>query len=217
MHNCYPFSLQPLPYACNGLAPCLNRETVCNHYEHHHRNYVNNLNQALLRYPAYQSWTLEQLLTDGECLPEEIRIKVLRNAGGVYNHNLYWNSMTPRSSGCPMGTLGRAIHEQYQSFALFQQQFQTSAAAVFGSGWLWLAVDGDDTLQICHTANQDVLDLQQFQPLLVLDLWEHAYYLQYRYNRERYTENWWHLVNRQFAENQYQNRSAAIYRTENLD
>ena len=130
--------------------------------------------------------------------------------------------MTPRSSGCPMGTLGRAIHEQYQSFALFQQQFQTSAAAVFGSGWLWLAVDGDDTLQICHTANQDVrkkryrndmiptpsfscrnvrlsfifsdhdrdvLDLQQFQPLLVLDLWEHAYYLQYRYNRERYTEN----------------------------
>ena len=145
MHNCYPFSLQPLPYACNGLAPCLNRETVCNHYEHHHRNYVNNLNQALLRYPAYQSWTLEQLLTDGECLPEEIRTKVLRNAGGVYNHNLYWNSMTPRSSGCPMGTLGRAIHEQYQSFALFQQQFQTSAAAVFGSGWLWLAVDGDDT------------------------------------------------------------------------
>lgn len=210
MPNHYPFPLQPLPYGCGGLAPCLNRETVCNHYEHHHRNYVNNLNQLLLSYPAYQSWTLEQFLTEADQLPEEIRIQVLRNAGGVYNHNLYWNSMTPRGSGYPLGELGKAIVQQYQSFALFQQQFQTSAMSVFGSGWTWLAVDAAGTLHIRNTANQEVLPLQQFQPLLILDLWEHAYYLQYRYNRERYLENWWHLVNWRFGESQYQ-ASKAIW------
>lgn len=204
MSNQYPFPLQPLPYGCGGFGAMLNRETVCNHYEHHHRNYVNNLNQLLLPYPAYQSWTLEQILTNADQLPEEIRIKVLRNAGGVYNHNLYWRSMTPCGSGYPLGEVGKAIVQQYQSFAQFQQQFQVSAMSVFGSGWTWLAVDAAGTLHISSTANQEVLPLQQFQPLLILDLWEHAYYLQYRYNQQRYLDNWWHLVNWRFAEEQYQ-------------
>lgn len=209
MQNYYPFPLQPLPYCCSGLAPCLNRETVCNHYEHHHRNYVNQLNQALLPYPAYQNWSLEQLLIDWKALPEAIGVQVLRNAGGVYNHNLYWNSMTPCGTDTPLGTLGKAISEQYHSFTLFRQQFQTSAIAIFGSGWTWLVVDGNGTLQIINTANQEVPDLRQLQPLLVLDLWEHAYYLQYRSNRQRYLEHWWHLVNWRFAEDRYQSRHIA--------
>ena len=164
----------------------------------------------MLLYPAYQSWTLEQLLTEADRLPEEIGGKALRNAGGVYNHNLYWSSMTSCGSGYPLGELGKRIVQQYQTFAQFRQQFQASAMAVFGSGWTWLAVDADDRLHMINTANQEVLPLQRFQPLLIVDLWEHAYYLQYQYNRERYLDNWWRLVNWRFAESQYQ-ASKAIW------
>lgn len=195
MNTHYPFALQPLPYSFHALQPFLTRETVCNHYEHHHRNYVNRLNQLLLPYPAFHSWTLEQLLTEASQLPAEIRSGVLNNAGGVYNHNLYWNSMTPHSHCSPAGTLAQAINRQYSSFAMFQQQFKNSAMAITGSGWTWLLAGNDGELTIFNTANQQVPDLQQLIPLLVLDVWEHAHYLQYRYNRERYIENWWNLVN----------------------
>lgn len=203
MNTHYPFSLQPLPYSFHALQPFLNRETVCNHYEHHHRNYVNRLNQLLLPYPSFHSWTLEQLLTESAQLPAEIRSGVLNNAGGVYNHNLYWNSMTPHGHCYPVGTLAQAINRQYSSFAIFQQQFKNNAMAITGSGWTWLIADGDGELTIINTANQQVPDLQQVIPLLVLDIWEHAHYLQYRYNRERYIENWWNLVNWNHADALY--------------
>lgn len=203
MNHHYPFALQNLPYPYPALQPYLSGETVCNHYEHHHRTYVNRLNQLLLPYPEYHSWTLEELLTNADDLPAEIRTSVQNNAGGVYNHNLYWNSMTSCGHGCPVGELAKAINRQYMSFAMFQQQFHNSAMAVFGSGWTWLVAEDDDVLRIVNTANQQVPDLQNVTPLLVLDVWEHAYYLQYRYNRERYIDNWWPIVNWNGAECRY--------------
>lgn len=205
MNPHYPFSLRPLPYSYHALQPCLSRETVCNHYEHHHRTYVNRLNQILLPYPAFHGCSLEELLDCSVELPPEIRTGVQTNAGGVYNHNLYWNSMTPCGHGCPVGALAQAIQHQYSSFAMFQQQFQSSALSISGSGWTWLTSDTDGSLTILNTANQQVPDLQQMRPLLVLDVWEHAYYLQYRYNRQRYIENWWNLVNWRYADAMYQN------------
>ena len=203
MNSHYPFALQPLPYGWSGLQPCLSADVVCNHYEHHHRHYVNRLNQLLQPYPTYQDWTLEQLLTDCQTLPEEIRSAVLFNAGGVYNHNLYWCSMAPCRYTSPTGALAKAIACQYGSFQLFQQQFKASAMALTGSGWTWLAADCDGSLSIQNTANQQVPDLNVLTPLLVVDLWEHAYYLQYRSNRERYLDNWWYLTNWGFADSQY--------------
>ena len=104
MSNCYPFVLEPLPYAYDALEPYISQETVCIHYEHHHQNYVNKLNQVLARYPHYQTWYLEKLLTHLKSLPFEIRTAVQNNGGGVYNHNIYWNSMTPGAQYFPMGS-----------------------------------------------------------------------------------------------------------------
>ena len=212
MPNHYPFSLQPLSYGCGGLAPCLNRETVCNHYEHRHQQLCQQSQSEFASLSCcYQSWTLEQLLTPGLTgFRRKSAARLCVNPGGVYNHNLYWSSMTSCGSGYPLGELGKRIVQQYQTFAQFRQQFQASAMAVFGSGWTWLAVDADDRLHMINTANQEVLPLQRFQPLLIVDLWEHAYYLQYQYNRERYLDNWWRLVNWRFAESQYQ-ASKAIW------
>lgn len=201
----YPFQLQPLPYTYNGLAPCINRETVCNHYEHHHWTYVRNLNELLQPYPDFHRWSLEQLLTNGNQLPEQIHAKVLSNAGGVYNHNLYWNSMTCCCGHySPLGNLARQMNLQYGSFESFQQQWKASAMAISGSGWTWLVSNPDGVLEILNTANQQVPDLTQLRPIINLDIWEHAYYLQYQYRRDRYIDNWWCLVNWRFAEEQYQ-------------
>ena len=206
MNTHYPFVLQPLPYGMQALQPCLSRETVCVHYEHHHCTYVSRLNQLLLPYPQFHDWTLPQLLVNAAELPAEIRSGVLTNAGGVFNHNLYWQSMTPCGHCQAVGTLAQAINQQYGSFALFRQQFQNSAMAISGSGWMWLLTDADGTLSIENTANQQVPDITRLTPLLVLDVWEHAYYLQYRYNRERYIENWWNLVNWRQASQWYEQR-----------
>ena len=204
MSNCYPFVLEPLPYAYDALEPYISAETVRIHYEHHHQNYVNKLNQVLARYPYYQTWYLEKLLTHIKSLPFEIRTAVQNNGGGDYNHNVYWSSMTPCSNYFPTGSLAQAINRYYGSFAFFQQQFKTCAMDVFGSGWTWLVTDSSGNLDIINTANQDTPLPQRLTPIINLDIWEHAYYLQYQYDRSAYIDNWWHLVDWAYAEEQYQ-------------
>lgn len=203
MSNHYPFELEPLPYAYNALEPYIDEKTVRIHYEHHHQTYVNNLNQALAKYPHYQSWYLEKLVTHSNSLPFEIRTAVRNNAGGIYNHNVYWSSMTPCGNYFPAGNLAQAINRYYGSFPFFQKQFKTCAMDVFGSGWTWLVADNNANLDIITTANQDAPLSSRLTPILNLDLWEHSYYLQYQYDRSAYIDNWWHLVDWPYAEERY--------------
>ncbi len=204
MNNHYPFELEPLPYAYDALEPHLSSEIVQIHYENHHQNYVNSLNQALSRYPHYQNWYLEKLVAHYNALPVQIRTAVQNNAGGVYNHNLYWSSMCPCSNYFPIGTLKKAIDRYYGSFAFFQKQFKSNAMDVFGSGWVWLVADTSANLDIVVTANQDSPLSSRLTPIINLDMWEHSYYLQYHSTRSEYIDNWWHLVDWTYAEERYQ-------------
>lgn len=194
MENCYPFTLMPLPYGFDALEPCIDARTVEIHYTKHHQNYVNQLNQALSQYPGYQSWSLEKLVMHYNALPAPLRIPVRNNAGGVYNHNFYWDSMTDCPRGLSPGNLFHAIQREYGSFDRFRQCFTEAANHVFGSGWTWLVVDRTGSLNIISTANQDAPLSSRTTPLLNLDLWEHAYYLQYQNRRSEYINCWWNLV-----------------------
>lgn len=188
----YPFQLRPLPYAYNALEACIGARTLHFHHDKHLKTYVENLNKALAPFPAYHDWGLEKLLLDLCDLPEDIRASVKDNAGGVYNHQLYFDSMT----GCksqPNETLCEALQSSFGSCENWKSQMKETAMSVFGSGWAWLAVDGNGKLQVVKTPNQDTP--LPWRPLLLVDVWEHAYYLQYQNRRADYVENWFSLIN----------------------
>ena len=188
----YPFSLPPLPYGEGGLLPEIDEKTLHFHHDKHFAAYVENLNKLLATCPACQDWTLEQLCMDWCRLPEDIRQGVRNNAGGVYNHTLYFQGMTPNPGEGPDAALTAAVERDLGGMAALKSAMKTAALGVFGSGWAWLVCDRDGTLSVRKTANQDTpLPLC---PLLTCDVWEHAYYLQYQNRRAEYFENWWQLV-----------------------
>ena len=190
--NHYPFSLPPLPYAYDALLPELDDKTLHFHHDKHFATYVDNLNQLLERYPAYQSWTLEKLCQDWSILPDEIRQGIRNNAGGVYNHDLYFRTMRPTPVSSPSQVLQGAIDQAFGGLSQLKTAMKNAALGQFGSGWSWLASDCDGHLTVLKTANQDTpLPLR---PLLCCDVWEHAYYLMYQNRRAEYFENWWRLV-----------------------
>ena len=192
MEEHYPFTLPALPYDYDALAPELDGKTLCFHHDKHFSTYVDGLNRALERFPAYHSWSLERLCQDWAALPDEIRQSVRNNAGGVYNHDLYFRTLRPTPATGPDTMLLGAIAREFGGFLELKAAMKAAALGQFGSGWAWLAAEPGGSLCVCKTANQDT-PLPRL-PLLCCDVWEHAYYLQYQNRRAEYFENWWRLI-----------------------
>ena len=197
-----PFTLPPLPYAYDALAPELIGRVLYFHHDKHFAAYVDTLNQLLERAPAYQSWSLRKLCLRWEALPEELRQGVRNNAGGVFNHDLYFRTLHPLPVSDPDTALEGAVVRDFGGMAGLKEAMRKAALGQFGSGWAWLSADGDGRLAVQKTANQDTpLPLC---PLLCCDVWEHAYYLQYQNRRADYVDNWFHRVNWHFVQERYE-------------
>ena len=202
LEQCGTFVLPALGYAYNALEPHIDARTMQIHYTKHHQSYVDKLNEALNKHPELKNKTLRQLLTQLDAVPEDIRSTVRDNAGGHANHSFFWTVMSQHGGGCPQGELARVINQTFGSFKNFKEQFTAAAKSRFGSGWAWLVLDTQGQLRIISTANQDSPLLLNLTPLLGLDVWEHAYYLKYQWQRPNYIDAWWHVVNwRQVEEN----------------
>lgn len=197
------FTLPKLPYSYDALEPYIDAKTMEIHYTKHHQAYIDNLNAALKDYPALQKKTLEDLLENIDELPEAIRTAVRNNAGGHFNHSLFWLLMKKNGGGKPKGNVAKLIKEKFGSFENCQTEFNAAAKKVFGSGWAWLAIDGDGKLVGISSPNQDAPLMGGLQPILGLDVWEHAYYLKYQNRRPDYINAWWHVVNWDQVEENY--------------
>ncbi len=192
METHYPFTLPPLPYGYDALLPELDERALHFHHDKHFNTYVENLNALLEKHPDYQDWPLEQLVQDWCRLPEDIRQGVRNNAGGVYNHDLYFRTMAPAPATAPSGALEQAVRRDFGDLSGLKSALKTAALGQFGSGWAWLVSDCDGRLSVVKTPNQDApLPLI---PLTLVDVWEHAYYLGYQNRRGDYFESWWRLV-----------------------
>lgn len=200
--------LPPLPYPNAALEPHIDARTMEIHHDKHHATYVTNLNKALESAPELAAKSAEDLIANLSAVPESIRTAVRNNGGGHVNHTFFWNLLA-QSSGKPTGQLAAAIDEAFGSFDEFKEKFAAAAAGRFGSGWAWLVVNGGK-LEIGSTANQDsplmgkaVAGIEG-KPVLGLDVWEHAYYLNYQNRRPDYVKAWWNVVNWEQAEKNYQ-------------
>lgn len=189
----YPFELPPLPYAYEALEPHISAETLHFHHDRHLKTYVDNLNHALEPYPAYHGWSLCRLVTRYATLPSELAVTVRNNAGGVYNHELYFNGMSPTPS-TPPDWLAMFIDSAFGSPDTLRELLKKAALGVFGSGWAYLVLNAYGGLDVVTTPNQDTPLPDGLKPLLTVDVWEHAYYLQYQNLRANYFDNWFPLV-----------------------
>jgi len=193
-----PYELPKLPYAYDALEPYIDAKTMELHYTKHHQTYVTKLNEAIAKHPEIADRPLEELLKDLDAVPEDIRMAVRNHGGGHWNHSFFWKVMGPQSGGEPGGAIAKAITDSFGSFADFKDAFGKAAAGVFGSGWTWLVADGKAAggkLTILTTPNQDNPISKGQTPIIVLDVWEHAYYLKYQNKRPDYIEAWWNVVN----------------------
>ncbi len=186
--------LPALPYAFDALEPHIDTKTMEIHHGRHHAAYVNNLNAALEKHPELFEKSLEDLLTSLDSLPEDIRGAVRNNGGGHANHTLFWEIMSKNGGGAPTGELADEINTSFGSFDQFKEEFAKAAMTRFGSGWAWLIVDGGK-LSITSTPNQDTPVMEGKTPILGLDVWEHAYYLNYQNKRPDYIAAFWNVVN----------------------
>lgn len=187
------FELPKLPYAFDALEPNIDAKTMEIHHGKHHAGYVAKLNAALEGHDALSAKSVEDLLRGIESVPENIRGAVRNNGGGHANHSLFWSVLSPNGGGNPSGSLGKAIEKTFGSFDAFKEQFSNAAATRFGSGWAWLVV-ADGALKVYSTANQDSPLMQGHTPVLGLDVWEHAYYLNYQNRRPDYISAFWNVV-----------------------
>ena len=200
----YPFVVRPLPYEYDALVPVLDEETLTFHHDKHYKTYVDNLNAAVADYPELQKKSLTELLTGVNTLPAAIKTAVRNNGGGVYNHELYFDSMKSPMGQESSGALAEAIDRDFGSYRQWKEQMKQAAVSKFGSGWAWLVADKNGILSIVQTANQDVPDLGEYTPILLVDIWEHAYYLQYQNRRADYVEGWFSLINWRKAGKRYE-------------
>ncbi len=189
-----PYTLPALPYAYDALEPHIDARTMEIHHTKHHQAYINNVNTALGDSPLATK-SVEDLITDLTAVPENIRTAVRNNGGGHANHSLFWTVLSPKGGGTPTGALAAAIDKACGSFDAFKEQFGKAATTRFGSGWAWLSVKADGTLVVESTANQDSPLSDGRTPILGLDVWEHAYYLNYQNRRPDYITSFWNLVN----------------------
>ena len=189
------FQLPELAYAYNALEPHIDARTMEIHHSKHHAGYVNNLNAALEGQDSLQSKTIEDLLADLNAIPDSIRTAMRNNGGGHSNHTLFWSIMSPDGGGEPSGALKDAIGASFGDFNAFKELFSKTGATRFGSGWAWLVKKADGGLEVLSTANQDSPISSGLSPILGLDVWEHAYYLNYQNRRADYIGAWWNVVN----------------------
>lgn len=183
--------LPPLPYAMDALQPHISKETLEFHYGKHHQTYVTNLNN-LVKGTEFETQSLEDIIKKSSG-------GVFNNAAQIWNHTFYWNSLSPKGGGEPKGALADAINKKFGSFAAFKEAFAKSAAGNFGSGWTWLVKARDGSVDIANTSNAATPLTGDDKPLLTCDVWEHAYYIDYRNARPKYVEAFWNLVNWDFA------------------
>lgn len=194
-----PFTLPPLPYAYDALEPHIDARTMEIHHDKHHAGYVANLNKAIGQMPGFGgNLAVESLLQNLSTLPENVRTAIRNNGGGHYNHSLFWQMMKKDGGGEPKTELAKAIETSFGNFTDFKSKFTEAATKVFGSGWAWLVLN-QGKLAIESAPNQDSPLSQGKQPLLGLDVWEHAYYLNYQNKRADYIAAWWNVVNWDFV------------------
>lgn len=189
------YTLPPLTYPYNALEPYIDEATVRLHHDKHHATYVNNLNAALEGYPEWQGRSVEEMLRGLTQVPEAIRTAVKNNAGAHHAHSLYWEVMAPGAVKEPTGQLATAMTKQLGGFAEFKERFAKVGAARFGSGWAWLVVTSRGELAIYSTSNADSPYTQGDSPILVMDVWEHSYYLKYQNRRADYINAFMNLIN----------------------
>lgn len=187
------YQLPKLPYAYDALEPYFDAETMMIHHQKHHQTYINNLNAALESYPELQEVPVEDLISRLDLIPEKIRMAVRNNGGGHANHSMFWQILSPHG-GKPVGAVAENINKCFGSFEKFKEEFTAAALGRFGSGWAWLVCDGEH-LRVCSTANQDSPISEGKIPILGLDVWEHAYYLNYQNRRPDYIKAFWDIVN----------------------
>ncbi|MBU2543148.1 superoxide dismutase [Patescibacteria group bacterium] len=188
------FILPDLSYEFDALEPSIDAVTMEIHYSKHHQGYVDKLNTALKGHPDLLKKDVTELLRNLEDLPADIQTAVKNNGGGHANHSLFWTVISPDGGGAPKGNLSEALETRFKSLDDFKAEFETVALSHFGSGWVWLVVDNDGDLQVYSTANQDSPLIEDETPILTLDVWEHAYYLQYQNRRADYIKAFWKIV-----------------------
>lgn len=186
------YTLPKLNYNYDALEPFIDARTMEIHHTKHHQAYVNNLNAALEKHPEL-NLSLEEMLHDPSKIPANIRQAVINNGGGHYNHSLFWTLLKVNNGRTPKGALLEAINRDFGSFDAFKEKFEAAAKGQFGSGWAWLLVGNDGKLKVVGSANQNT-PLSEGRPILAIDVWEHAYYLQYQNRRPDYVSAFWHVV-----------------------
>lgn len=201
------FELSPLPYAPNALEPHIDARTMEIHHGKHHQAYVTKLNEALNGHTELQSMSLDALLADLNSVPEEIRTAVRNNGGGHWNHDFFWKLLTPGGSTTPQGDLAKAIEAAYGDTDSFKAAFKAAAVGRFGSGWAWLVANSDGSVTISSTPNQDNPAMEGKYAVIGLDVWEHAYYLNYQNRRPDYIDAFWNVLNWDVVAEQYANRA----------
>jgi superoxide dismutase, Fe-Mn family len=190
-----PFELAPLPYATDALEPHIDQKTMEIHHGKHHKAYTDNLNAAIAG-TEWDSKTIEEIITHLDSVPGDKKTAIQNNGGGFWNHNLFWQTMSPNAGGAPTGELAEAINATFGSYDAFKEQFANAAKTRFGSGWAWLVVKNDGSLGVTSTANQDnPLMTNGGTPILGLDVWEHAYYLNYQNRRPDYVTAFFNVIN----------------------
>lgn len=190
------FELPPLPFAKNALAPYISEETLEYHHGKHHKAYVDNLNKLIINTP-FASKSLEEIIMTSEG-------GIFNNAAQVWNHTFYWNCLSPDSKGMPKAILAEQINEAFGSFDKFKERFTQTAISTFGSGWAWLIKQKDGSLDIVSTSNAQTPMTNKQTALLTCDVWEHAYYIDYRNARPKYVEQFWEIVNWDFVASQFE-------------
>lgn len=189
------YELPPLTYPINALEPHIDAKTMEIHHDKHHQAYITNATTALKDSPELLALPVEELLADLSVVPEAIRTAVRNNAGGHANHSLFWKILGPDAGGAPTGDLASAIDAKFGSYDAFKEKIQTSGATRFGSGWAWLVVNKSGELEVISTANQDSPIMDGHKPIFGVDVWEHAYYLNYQNRRPDYLKAIWNVVN----------------------
>lgn len=197
------YKLPELPYAYDALAPHIDEETMKLHHDKHHATYVEKTNGAVEKHPELADKTIEELVANLDSVPEDIRTVVRNNGGGHANHSFFWEILSPNGGGEPTGALKDAIEETFGSFDKFKEEFAAASAGQFGSGWGWLVVN-NGKLEVTSTPNQDSPLTDGKTPVIGLDVWEHAYYLNYQNKRPAYIDAFWNVVNWEKANEIYE-------------
>lgn len=196
------FELPELPYAYDALEPHIDEATMKLHHDKHHATYVEKTNGALEKHPELAEKTIEELVADLQSVPEDVRTVIRNNGGGHANHTFFWEILSPNGGGEPTGALKEAIEETFGSFDKFKEELSAAAAGQFGSGWGWLVLN-NGKLEVTSTANQDSPLTEGKTPIIGVDVWEHAYYLNYQNRRPTYLEAFWNVVNWEEAGKRY--------------